>query len=1038
MIERRELIRSLERSGEALAITDESGSIRYANPAFTAMTGFACEVEAEAQARESGKAEFDASATCDEMWSTLRAGRVWQGDVVNWRKDDTFYKQTLQITPLIDSNGKIASYLAVQWDKTGRGAGDAAQRPAAIEGTSGDAIVIYSPTGIVLTWDRGAEALLGYTAGDAVGKHVSLFVPPERVFRIAPAIRQILQDTGVCEREGFGLHRDGRTIPVAVTESAIRNSAGKVIAILAIVRNVSERIQADRDRALLASVVESSDDAIYAKALDGTVISWNRGAELLLGYRKEEILGKNVAILAGPERVAEVREHLDNVSHGYRIFPFDTVLTAKDGSRREVQLSVSPIRNTAGEVVGSSAIAHDISKRVDAERKLRESEQRFRLMADGCPAMIWVTDEKGENRFNNRAYLEFTGKTCNEAYGSGWQLLMHPEDESGYIRSFQLALQDQTAFRAEARFLRADGEWRWIASYAEPRFSPSGEFLGHVGLSPDITERKQAEALLVQAREQAEAASRAKSEFLANLSHEIRTPMNGIIGMTGLLLDTELNEEQSRYAEIVRDSGESLLRLVNDILDLSRIEAGRLELESLSFDLQSELDDFAAALRVRALQKGLKFSSSVDPLVPTQLSGDPGRLRQILTNLVGNAIKFTAAGEVGVGVALAKEIGSQVLLRFSVRDTGIGVPRDKLGMIFDQFTQADASSTRNYGGTGLGLPISRQLVEMMGGEIGVVSEVGKGSEFWFTVSMSRQPDRSAEQKQGLIPNRPHSFSGQETVPAFAGMNARILVADDNYTNQVVAMGLLNQLGVHAEAVADGAEVLKALASVPYDLVLMDVQMPVMDGIEATRQIRSPGSPVLDHWIPIVAMTAHALQGDRERFLEAGMNDYVSKPVSPTALMDVLQCWLPRENDQLGSLGGCKTSTASLLRPAQLVYDSAEMLDGLLQDEDVAPILMAVFLEDTPVQIETLRCCLAECDASATERQANTLKTAAAYVGGDALSTLAFEMEKAASAGDLDSVAARMPDLELHFLMLKGTILKNRAAREIRQTRSLDN
>jgi CheY-like chemotaxis protein/HPt (histidine-containing phosphotransfer) domain-containing protein len=267
------------------------------------------------------------------------------------------------------------------------------------------------------------------------------------------------------------------------------------------------------------------------------------------------------------------------------------------------------------------------------------------------------------------------------------------------------------------------------------------------------------------------------------------------------------------------------------------------------------------------------------------------------------------------------------------------------------------------------------------------------------------------------------------------MNARILVAEDNSTNQVVAIGLLNKLGLHADAVADGVEVLTALGSLPYDLVLMDVQMPVMDGIEATRQIRSPGSAVLNHWIPIIAMTAHALQGDRERFLEAGMNDYVSKPVAAPDLVKVLKCWLPREHDRVGTLCGCRTSTASLFRPAQLVYDREGMLDRVLQDEELAQILVAVFLEDTPVQIDILRRCLAECDAGGTERQAHSLKTAAAYVGGVVLSTLACEMEKAASAGDLDSVAARLPDLELQFLMLKGAILKNRAESEIRQARN---
>ncbi len=998
--------------------------------------------------------------------------------------------------------------------------GNAGFLAAIVEGSE-DGIIAYSLSGTILTWNRGAEAILGYSAGEVIGRDISMLVALESAPIVQEVMERILVGTAVSQREIFGMRRDGRKIRASVTASPIRNPAGEVVATSAIVRDISGQREAEDARAFLSAIVESTDDAIVGAQPDGTIVSWNRGAEVLFGYTKEEMIGQNVRILAAPGYELQVETKLEGLRTVGAPGVLETVHRRKDGGLVHVSVCASAIRNAAGEIVGSSAILRDVSWRVQAERRLRESEERFRIMADGCPAPMWVTDAEGGVQFINRAYREFGGMSFEQVEGGKWQLLLHPDDAPQYLANLRSAIRERSAFRTEARARRADGEWRWMASYAEPRFSPDGEFLGHVGLSPDITERKLAEsalqrseekfrqiaenihevfwmmsleshemlyvspayeqvwgrsceslyqnpmswaeaihpddlerahqlfarqlageaidseyrirtpggqekwirdrafpvrdgtgkltrvagiaeetterkryeAELIQARIDADAANRAKSRFLANMSHEIRTPMNGVMGMLQLLLDTDLSAEQGRYAAMALGSARSLLALIDDILDLSKIEARKISLERMNFNVRRTVDEVVQLLGVQASAKGLRLTASVSLETPAVLCGDPYRLRQVLNNLCANAVKFTERGEVRMQAALESLAAGQVTLRFTVADTGIGIQPEQTAIVFSPFVQADSSTTRKYGGTGLGLAICKQLVEMMGGAIGFDSRPGEGSTFWFTATF----DRAVASPAGAA----DPFYGAPA-PARRGWKRRVLVVEDDAVSREVARAQLQKLGYSASVAAGGEEALAALEHDGCDLVLMDCEMPDMDGFEATRRIRASVRAA----VPIVALTANAMAGDRERCVREGMNDYLAKPLEVRALSEMLAKWLP-------AIPGEEAAAA--------VFSGEALLGRLMGDRQLVRRMLTAFLGDVPSQLNHLRRKLAEADAPGARFQAHTLKGAAATAGADALRAVAAEMERAGTAGELGRCRETLPRAWEEFERFKSAV-----------------
>jgi len=802
-----------------------------------------------------------------------------------------------------------------------------------------------------------------------------------------------------------------------------------------------------------------------------------------------------------------------------------------------------------------------LQKLETVNNELKKSKARYQKLVDLSPNAILVEKNEAITMANQTALQLFKITTPEPLKGTRLRDLVCPAFraktdsviEPLYQSTGQSPLQ-------EAQILCGDGSAVDIEFAASSFFDENGVTIQTI--LRDISERKHAEAELLRAKEQAEAANRAKSMFLASMSHEIRTPMNGIIGMSELLLQTHLSSEQRRYAEIVRSSGENLLGIINDILDFSKIEARKLVLDSIDFDLSTLLRKTVDMLALKAHQKGLELNCRISPGTPLFLRGDPGRLRQVLTNLIGNAVKFTEHGEIAVSVEAAPQALSGAL-KFSITDTGIGIDRAQLNTIFAPFVQADGSTTRRFGGTGLGLAISRDLVEMMGGRIGVESAAGQGSAFWFTAAFdtpAEPPSISITQERSwagiralvvdsnagnraimaellkswelrceeladaqsawstlrraaydgdsfriafLAANSPRedrleaarsiardaslpelslvlmTFLGNElddpqlqqsgfvaqvskpiwksslrdcllraldrkpriqaasvpsadSVPATdsqpaasqAAGRGRVLIVEDNPTNQEVAVAILHKLGYETEVADNGELAIRALQAGDFDVVLMDCEMPQMDGYEATRRIRSGLDGVRNRDIPIVALTASAMTSDRDRCFRAGMSDYVSKPVDPQQLATVLARWTaPSKHSSQQPRASAPTAAP--------VFDEKELLERLMGDRKLAHKLVDSFVQDLPGKLASLDGLIQAADSAKIRAAAHALKGASANLSARCLKELAVQMQDAATSNDLRRCAVLAANLQTEFQRFQSTLAQSEWGKGVR-------
>ena len=888
-------------------------------------------------------------------------------------------------------------------------------------------------------------------------------------------------------------------------------------------KEVTERTQAEQElekrTAFLNSLIESNPVAIVVTDKERRVQMCNPAFETLFLYRQPEILGRSLLdLLMGGELDETGQSIMQGVMQGKHVHRVSQRFRS-DGSLVDVEAHAVPL-TIGGEMIGVLGLYQDISERKRAEQELRESEARLRALVSSIDEIVFEFDGDGTYRniwTTNEGLLfrpreELLGRRITDIFS---------DDESGpLLEVLRRALKTSHAESYEYSLNVPSGK-EWFLARVTPITSPEGESKTLCMTLRSITERKRAEEELRRAKETAEAASQSKSEFLANMSHEIRTPMNGILGMTELTLDTSLTNDQREYLGMVKTLAESLLGLLNDILDFSKIEAGKLDLEAIEFGLRESLGETLKVLGFRAQEKGLELAWRVGSEVPERLLGDMGRLRQMVVNLIGNAIKFTEKGEVVLEVDKEGDSNDGVELHIKVRDTGIGIPKDKQGMIFEAFTQADGSTTRKYGGTGLGLAITTRLVSLMGGDIWVESEEGAGSTFHLRIRFGiaggdgdseriLEPAALADSSVLVVDDnktnrfilaemlahwgmRPEAVEGGETAmqslrragmasrqfkvvitdlnmpdmdgftlaekirstpefnsipvlmlssgargdeaarcrqtgiaayltkpvrpselldallnalakngetrrslpavqrPALEGRKGlKILVAEDNAVNRTLAIRLLEKHGHTIVVAENGREALEVLEREKVDAVLMDLQMPEMDGFAAIRTVREREKNTGSH-LPIIALTAYAMKGDRERCLEAGADDYVTKPIRPpdlfAALDRVASAFVPEVME-------------TLARAAAPVMDAEAALESVEGDRDLLEEIARLFQSECPRMVAEIREALKARDARLLEHLAHTLKGSSANVGGCLVAQAAGELEMQARSGDL--------------------------------------
>ena len=785
-------------------------------------------------------------------------------------------------------------------------------RRAAIVDSSSDGIIGLTLDGTVTSWNKGAEDLFGYTADEALGKTlVQLIVPPQLSEEEAQFLRQVAAGESVHDFETMRRCKDGRLIDVSASVSPVRDDKGQVVGVSKTVHDISERkaneakileLNANLEHqvaertgelrelnVLLSSVLDSASEvAIIATDTSGTIRIFNRGAENLLGFSAAEMIGlQTPAAFHHPDEVARRAEELSLeygvMISGFRVFVHKPeregaevrqwTYVRKDGRHIQVSLAVTAIRDEQDNLTGYLGIAIDVTQQVALRQQVLATRDQLMMATEVAQLGIWTWSlENNQLQWNERMF-ELYDQPLELEQGlhyEHWRCRVHPDDVEATEAKLQAAVTGEGLYDPIFRIVRGDGEIRYIQAGAQVERNAEGKALKVTGINLDITAQHEVEAHLRYAKDQADAANAAKSAFLANMSHEIRTPMNAVLGMLQLVQTTPLTPRQLDYLRKAHSAAQSLLGQLNDILDYSKIEAGKLQLDLHPFEIEPLMRDLAVILAGNQGEKDVEVMFDLDPNLPEALTGDSLRLQQVLINLAGNALKFTEHGQVVVSMRLLAQHGARVQLRIAVSDTGIGISEQQLERIFEGFTQAEASTTRRFGGTGLGLVICKRLIALMGGELQVSSQPGAGSRFWFDIELEKA-----------------AHSTLRAACSATDSDLRILIADDNAMAGELLLQLADELGWRATYVNDGAQALHAVEEAarqgePFQIVLMDWRMPDMDGVATARQL---GACQLEQPPRVVMITAHGreVMSDLQQDGQAPFAAFLTKPVTPRQL-----------------------------------------------------------------------------------------------------------------------------------------------------------
>jgi PAS domain S-box-containing protein len=828
------------------------------------------------------------------------------------RKDGSRFPAVVSVTALRDAQDTIIGYLLIGTDNTARQQAEEALLKAgalqsAIFNSANFSSIATDAKGVIQIFNVGAERMLGFKAAEVMNQITPADIsdPQELIARakalsvelgtsIAPGFEALVFKASRGIEDIYELtyiRKDGSRFPAVVSVTALRDAQDVIIGYLLIGTEL-------KAGALQSAIFNSANFSSIATDAKGVIQIFNVGAERMLGYAAADVMNKiTPADISDPqELIARAKalsvELATSITPGFEALVFkasrgiediyELTYIRKDGSRFPAVVSVTALRDAQDAIIGYLLIGTDNTARklVEAEQKkldqrLRDQQFYTRSLIESNIDAIMTTDPSGIITDVNKQMEALTDCTRDELIGAPFKdYFTDPERAEAAIK---LVLSEKSVTDYELTARARDGKQTVVSYNATTFYDRNRTLQGVFAAARDVTERKRVEAELQQAKATAESASQTKSDFLASMSHEIRTPMNAIMGIADLLAKTALSPEQDKYVQIFRRAGDNLLNLINDILDLSKVEASQLELERTGFSLNDHLEKVMEMVAARANEKGLALVCKIAPNVPTDLVGDPTRLRQVLLNLLGNAIKFTQSGEVSLRVEPDADSSIPTALRFTISDTGIGISDEKLGKVFERFTQADSSTTRRFGGSGLGLTISKRLVELMGGRIWVESEVGAGSVFAFAVPFEiwATADRPVAVPVGTDPELP--------LPAL-----RILLAEDSPDNCIITMAYLEDTPYRVEIAETGAIACEKFTAGHYDLVLMDRQMPVMDGLTATRTIRAWEQANDRPPTPIIALTASALKGDREMCLAAGCTAFLTKPIKQEVLLQAIR------------------------------------------------------------------------------------------------------------------------------------------------------